>query len=156
MAVDFNQYASKGNEILSLLDRELGNQGREHAGRVLRCVLHAIRNRISPEESLQFIAQLPMSIKGLYVDGWKMSVLHKSVKTLDDLADEILMEGGRTAWRDFSSKADALVALRSVMKILSRFVSAGEFRDLAAIMPENLRKEVRSWGHVESAGVAES
>ncbi|MFZ9503810.1 MAG: DUF2267 domain-containing protein [Cyclobacteriaceae bacterium] len=151
MALDFNQYAAKGNEILASLDRELGDQGREHAGRVLRAVLHALRNRISAEESLQFIAQLPMALKGLYVDGWKMATLHKSVRTLDDLADEIIAEGGRTAWRDFASKADAMLALRSVMKVLSKFISAGEFKDIAAIMPEQLRQEVRTWGDLKSA-----
>ena len=151
MAIDFNQYAAKGNEILAQLDRELGDQGREHAGRVLRAVLHALRNRISAEESLQLLSQLPMALKGLYVDGWKMSTIHKSVRTLDDLADEIIAEGGRTAWRDFASKADAMLALRSVMKVLARFISSGEFKDIAAIMPEQLRAEVRTWGDLKSA-----
>jgi uncharacterized protein (DUF2267 family) len=92
-----------------------------------------------------------MALKGLYVDGWKMATLHKSVRTLDDLADEIIAEGGRTAWRDFASKADAMLALRSVMKVLSKFISAGEFKDIAAIMPEQLRQEVRTWGDLKSA-----
>lgn len=156
MAVEFNHYAEKGNEILAQLDKELGGQGREHAGRVLRCVLHAIRNRISPEESLQLIAQLPMALKGLYVDGWKMSTIHKDVKTLDDLSDEIIAECGRTAWRDFSSKADAMLALRSVMKILSRFISAGEWKDIAAVMPVHLQAEVRAWGDLKSSMALES
>ena len=155
MAVEFNQYAARGNEILAQLDKELGNKGREHAGRVLRAVLHALRNRISPEESLQLIAQLPMALKGLYVDGWKLSTIHKSVRTLDDLTDEIILEDGRTAWRDFSSKADAMLALRSVMKVLSRFISAGEWKDIAAVMPEGLRAEVRTWGDLKSAQAVE-
>jgi uncharacterized protein (DUF2267 family) len=155
MAVDFNHYAARGNELLAQLDKELGDKGREHAGRVLRAVLHALRNRISPEESLQLISQLPMAIKGLYVDGWKLSTIHKSVRTLDDLTDEIIMEGGRTAWRDFSSKADAMLALRSVMKVLSRFISPGEWKDIAAIMPEDLRDEVKTWGDLKSVQAVE-
>lgn len=155
MAVEFNQYAARGNELLARLDKELGNKGREHAGRVLRAVLHALRNRISPEESLQLIAQLPMALKGLYVDGWKLSTIHKSVKTLDDLTDEIITEGGRTTWRDFSSKADAMLALRSVMKVLSQFISPGEWKDIAAIMPEDLRAEVKTWGDLKSAQAVE-
>lgn len=151
MAVEFDQYAAKGNEVLAQLDRELGNQGRAHAGRVLRDVLHALRNRLTPEESMQFISQLPMALKGLYVDGWKLSKVHKSVRTLDDLTDEIILEGGRTAWKDYSSKADAMLALRSVMKVLSRFISSGEWKDIAAIMPEHLRAEVRTWGDLKSA-----
>lgn len=156
MAVEFNQYAAKGNEILAQLEKELGDQGREHAGRVLRCVLHAVRNRISAAESLQLIAQLPMALKGLYVDGWKLSTIHKSVRTLDDLADEIIAEGGRTAWRDFSSKADAMLALRSVMKILSQFISPGEWKDIAAVMPRHLQQEVSAWGDLNSQMAMES
>ena len=156
MSLEFNQYAAKGNEILAQLDKELGDQGKEHAGRVLRSVLHAIRNRIPPQESLQLVAQLPMALKGIYVDGWKMATVHKAVKTLDDLADEIIAEGGRTAWRDFTSKADALLALRSVMKVLSQFISAGEWKDIAAVMPEHLQSEVRAWGDLKSQMAVES
>jgi uncharacterized protein (DUF2267 family) len=150
MSVHFEKYAAKGNEVLAHLDRELGSKGTEHAGRVLRAVLHALRNRITPQESIQFISQLPMAIKALYVDGWKMSTLHKSIHTIDELSDEVIMEGGRTAWRDFSGKADAMLAVRAVMKVLAEFISPGEFADLAAVLPKGLDSEVRSWGDLKS------
>ena len=150
MSVNFEKYATKGNEVLYHLDRELGSRGIEHAGRVLRSVLHALRNRITPQESVQFMSQLPMALKALYVDGWKMSTLHKSVRNIDELADEVIMESGRTAWRDFSNKAEVLLAIRAVMKVLSAFVAPGEFSDLASILPAGLRTEVRSWGDLRS------
>ncbi len=150
MSVNFEKYAAKGNEVLYRLDKELGSKGTEHAGRVLRSVLHALRNRITPQESVQFISQLPMAIKALYVDGWRMATLHRSIHTIDDFADEVIMEDGRTAWRDFSSKADALLAIRAVMKVIAEFVSPGEFSDMAAILPQALRAEASSWGDLKS------
>lgn len=150
MSESFEKYAAKGNEVLYHLDRELGSKGTNHACRVLKSVLHALRNRITPQESVQFMSQLPMAVKALYVDGWKMSTLHKSVRNIDDLADEVIMESGRTAWRDFSNKAEALLAIRAVMKVLSDFISIGEFNDLASVLPAGLRTEVRSWGDLRS------
>lgn len=150
MAVQFEKYAAKGNELLARLDRELGSKGTDHAGRVLKSVLHALRNRITPQESSQIMAQLPMALKALYVDGWKMSTLHKSIHTIDDFADEVIMEAGRTAWRDFSGKADALLGIRAVMKVLAEFIAPGEFSDLAAVLPQSLRSEVLSWGDLKS------
>lgn len=150
MSVNFEQYAAKGNELLYHLDKELGSRGTDHAGRVLRSVLHALRNRITPQESVQLMSQLPMAVKALYVDGWKMATLHKSIRNIDELADEVIMESGRTAWRDFSNKAEALLAIRAVMKVLGDFISPGEFNDLAAILPAGLRTEARSWGDLKS------
>jgi uncharacterized protein (DUF2267 family) len=146
MALNFQQYAAKGNEILHRLDIVLGNKGTDHAGRVLRSVLHAFRNRFSIEESFQFLAQLPMALKSVYVDGWRPGKLHKSVKSIDDLADEVMDEDGRTVWRDFASTTEAVQAIRAVMGVLSEFVSPGELADIAATVPMDLKNEILNWG----------
>jgi len=38
-------------------------------GRIVRSVFHVLRDMLSTEESLQLIAQLPMALKSLYMDG---------------------------------------------------------------------------------------
>lgn len=145
MATDFDRYAATGREIVHYLDRELGGQGPEHAGRVLRAVLHALRNRLTTAESIHLVAQLPMALKGIYVDGWKLGNPDHRIRTADDLAQEVIREGGRTAWRDFSDTDDAYRAMVVVIKMLSGYVSAGEWADIEANLPEDLRSSLHSW-----------
>lgn len=71
MALNFNQYAQEGNAFLNEYTKQLGvGKDTEKAGRIFVSIMHALREIISVEESLQFIAQLPMFLKGAYVNGW--------------------------------------------------------------------------------------
>lgn len=38
-----------------------------------RAVLHALRDRIGPENAVHLSAQLPMLVRGLYYEGWHMA-----------------------------------------------------------------------------------
>ena len=143
--MDFDRYAFSGRELIRRIDHALGNQGPEHAGRVLRCVLHALRSRLTTEESLHVVAQLPMAIKGVYVDGWKPGPPNRSIRTGDDFAEEVIRVGGSAAWHDFSGPQDAREATREVMHVLSGFISPGEWSDIEAVLPLALRQEVREW-----------
>jgi uncharacterized protein (DUF2267 family) len=69
MALDFEKYAAKGNEFVRLVAEDL-QVSHDRAGRIIRAVFHALRNRLNHEESFQLLAQLPMVLKGVYVDGW--------------------------------------------------------------------------------------
>ncbi|MFT5735990.1 MAG: hypothetical protein ACI9SG_000323 [Maribacter sp.] len=44
----------------------------DKAGRIFTAIMHALRDIIPPEESLQFIAQLPIFLEGIFVNGWSM------------------------------------------------------------------------------------
>jgi uncharacterized protein (DUF2267 family) len=145
MPLNFEKYAAKGNEFINALEQELGNRGRDHAARVLKSVFRALRNRLSVNESMQFASQLPMALKSVYIDGWKPGKKQKRIQTLDDFANEVIHEDGLTAWRDFSSKEEAVMAIRAVMKTLSNYVSTGEMMDIATVFPMSMKEEVNSW-----------
>ncbi len=48
----------------------MGLSDRHAAYRVLRAVLHALRDRLTVAETVDLGAQLPMLIRGLYYEGW--------------------------------------------------------------------------------------
>lgn len=54
------------------------------AARIIRSVLHALRNRLSHQESFQLIAQLPMALKAVYVDGWKIKKEFQRISHLNE------------------------------------------------------------------------
>jgi len=148
MTLNFEKYAAKGNEFLNKLAVRLGDaENRDRAGRVLKCVLRALRNRISIEESLQLISQLPMVIKAVYVDGWKLNHEFVRIKTIEDFSAEVMKEDGAAAWRDFSSVEEATDAIEAVMKTLADYVSAGELHDIIDLMPREIKQHFTVWVH---------
>ncbi|MBU3713719.1 MAG: DUF2267 domain-containing protein [Ferruginibacter sp.] len=138
MSLDFEKYAAKGNEIINKLSAEL-ELPRDNAGRVMRSVLHALRNRLTIEESFQLLAQLPLVLKGVYVDGWKLTKPFSRIHYLEDFIEEVKNEDGRTADYDFDNAENSKHAIKSTFKILSYYLSEGELEDMMAVLPKALK-----------------
>ena len=148
MALNFEKHAAKGNEFVNRLAARLGDEdNRDRAGRVLRCVLHALRNRLTVVESFQLMAQLPMAIKALYIEGWQPFRSHEKIKTMQELGEEVVRLDGLSAWRDFSGIEDALEGLEAVIKTMADYVSAGELHDLVAVLPQDMKESFMVWSH---------
>jgi uncharacterized protein (DUF2267 family) len=142
VALDFEKYAIKGNEFVGLVAEDL-DLPVDKAGRIIRSVLHALRNRLVHEESFQLLAQLPMAMKGVYVDGWKFSKPFSRIRHLDDFLDEVREEDGGLAGYDFGNQASAKVAVGAVFKALRFFVTEGEMNDIIGVMPDELKKFIK-------------
>lgn len=146
MALEFEKYAMKGNEFLNRLAKQLGDENdRERAARILRSVFRTLRNNLTTEESFQLLAQLPMAMKGVYVDGWKIDQPHKRIKTIEDFANEVIKEEGTTAWRDFSSIEEVIQSVRAVIKVMASYVSPEEMEQVAGTLPKNIRDIFHDW-----------
>ncbi|MFZ1368803.1 MAG: DUF2267 domain-containing protein [Ferruginibacter sp.] len=142
MALDFEKYAIKGNEFVGLVAEDL-EVPVDKAGRIVRSVMHALRNRLVHEESFQLLAQLPMAMKGIYVDGWKFNKPFNRIRHLDDFLDEVKMEDAGMAGYDFGNQASAKVAVGAVFKALHFFVTEGEMNDIIGVMPDELKKFIK-------------
>jgi uncharacterized protein (DUF2267 family) len=138
MLLDFDKFAMKGNEFLHRLENNLGVKNRAHAARVLKSTCRVLRNHFTFEESLQLISQLPMAIKGIYVDGWKKGQ-HQKIKTVDDLLTEVIQEEGDTVLLDFENKEDILDAIRAVIETMRFYVSAEEMDQALGTLPKQIQ-----------------
>jgi uncharacterized protein (DUF2267 family) len=138
MSLDFEKFAMKGNEFLHKLEDNLGGDERGHAARILKSTFRVLRNHLTFEESLQLLAQLPIAIKGIYVDGWKKGE-HKKIKTVDDFLIEILQEEGDNAWRDFNDKDEIIDCVRAVVDTMRMYVSGGEMDQALATLPKKIQ-----------------
>ena len=89
MAINFDKFAQEGNLFLKELAQQLGHP-QEHArtGIILRAVLHTLRERITISESFNMLAQLPMFLKGIYVDNWKYSEKPVRINTKGEFFEE--------------------------------------------------------------------
>lgn len=139
MALDFEKYAARGNEFVNLVRQDLGIS-RDKASRIIQAVLHALRNRLTHEESFQLMAQLPLALKGIYVDGWKFGREFTRIHSLEDFLEEIRNEDGGLAGFDFGNNAKAELAAGSVFRALKNFISEGEMKDVVDVLPTELKE----------------
>ncbi|GLQ56580.1 DUF2267 domain-containing protein [Devosia nitrariae] len=68
----FNHTIEEANIWLKAVAERLHFEDRRHAYSALRATLHALRDRLAPESAVHMSAQLPMLIRGLFFEGWKM------------------------------------------------------------------------------------
>src|SRR3979409_215181 len=68
----FTTTVDKTNRILHEIEEAFGwpKERRNQSYAALRGVLHALRDRLTVEETAQLAAQLPMLVRGLYYEGW--------------------------------------------------------------------------------------
>jgi uncharacterized protein (DUF2267 family) len=145
MALDFEKYAMKGTEFLSLLKESLGTEDDGHAARILRSTFRVLRNHFTFEESLQLLSQLPMAIKSVYVDGWKKGE-YKRIHNVDDFLLEIIQKDGDSARRDFVDNEEILDSVRAVIDTMRVYVSAQEMDQALATLPREIRGLFEPYG----------
>ncbi len=140
MQTPFDKYAKHGNQFLSQLADELNmSADQERVLRILKAVLHGIRNRIVPVESAQLISQLPMMIKAVYVDGWQIGKHQERIATFEEFVAEVYHIGGGFNELAFASRMEVVNAIQAVLKVLKNHVSEGEFNDILVSMPIKLQ-----------------
>jgi len=130
----FDTTVHKTHTWLHEIMQELGWEDRHKAYLGLRTTLHALRDRLSVEETAQLGAQLPMLIRGLYYEGWNPTgkpekVRHKTA-FLAPIRDHF-----RDDWH-----VDPEEIARAVLKVLTQHVSEGEIADIKHCLPTELRE----------------
>lgn len=154
MIPDFNRDARMGNEFVHRLAVRLGDEENlERASRILRSVLRVLRNHLTFDESLHLMAQLPMILKGLYVDGWLITEHNRIIYTIDDFVSEVISEEGSYSSRDFTTRGEAIHAIRIVWETLADYVSEGELDRILAVLPPAVRKELKAWLQEEESNL---
>lgn len=129
----FDETVQLSNEWLIELMRAVNWDDKYRAYRLLRATLHALRDRLTAHEAVQFGAQLPMLIRGLYYDGWHMRDTSPSERTKSAFLAHI-----EAAFKQ-DPNADTEGLVREVFKLLARRISPGEIDDVKHILPPDVR-----------------
>lgn len=140
MAINFDKFAQEGNLFLKELAQQLGHpEEQARSGIILRAVLHTLRERITMGESLNMLAQLPMFLKGVYVDNWKYSEKPVRINTKEEFFEEVEKHQDQYGEQQFDWKKSTEEIVRIVIKELGKYVSKGEFEDITAQLPKDLK-----------------
>jgi uncharacterized protein (DUF2267 family) len=137
MASQFEHYAYEGNIFLKKVAGELGApDDTECAFRVSQAVFYTLRDRITIEESQDLISQLPMAIKAVYVNGWKLGKAREKYKTRQEFFNAVYEHGAPTADRDLGD--DPHPKVQAVFKAIKHYVSEGEMRHVKSQLPQEI------------------
>tara|TARA_R110002051_G_scaffold26108_2_gene63071 strand:+ start:634 stop:1086 length:453 start_codon:yes stop_codon:yes gene_type:complete len=146
MALNFNQYATEGNTFLKDYAKEMNMPNdRDKAARIFTSIMHALRDIIPTEESLQLISQLPMFLKAVYVNGWSIKNKKPKVKHIAEFLDLVRAHDWPAAINDFEYSDE--VAERYVdttFIYLRKYISLGEMEDIRDSLPKDLKSMIYS------------
>lgn len=132
-ATNFSQAAQQAQQWVNELAGDLGWEERR-AYRLLRGVLHALRDSLTPEEMSDLSSQLPILVRGIYFEGWQpLQVLVRDRKK-----EEFVARIEKDFTDDPLNDPDAAIA--AVFRLLDRHISQGEIVQVRQSMRKSLRQ----------------
>ncbi|TLP81772.1 DUF2267 domain-containing protein [Maribacter sp. ACAM166] len=146
MALNFNQYATEGNTFLKEYTKEMNlGTDTDKGGRIFTAIMRALRDIIPPEESLQLIAQLPMFLKGVYVNGWNIKKQKPKIKHMPEFVELVRQHDNPAAGGDFGEDDDlAERYIDTTFIYLRKYISLGEMEDIRDGLPKDLKSMIYS------------
>jgi uncharacterized protein (DUF2267 family) len=121
------------NGWLKWLAEDGGLRDRPHAYSALRAVLHALRDRMTPEQAVHLGAQLPLLVRGVYYEGWRIAGKPGVERHLEDFLTKIAAELAP------SLSVDPDTVARAVFALLWRELDPGEAAKVVDNLPMPLR-----------------
>ncbi|HYG15052.1 MAG TPA: DUF2267 domain-containing protein [Bacteroidia bacterium] len=134
-AAAFRRYAEESNRFINDVADELGTDDTGMALRVTRAVLHAVRDRITPDDAVQFGQGLPMMLKGIYFDQYDISRTPVVIRSTRRFLEYIQDKNRFAAVSDFRYEDGVIRALQAVFTVLENHMSIGQVDHVLNLLP---------------------
>src|SRR5689334_19346167 len=112
----------RSNAWFNELMQELNWTDRRQTYVAFRCVLHALRDHLSPKDAVYVGEQLPMLIRGFYFEHWDVSRKPPVLRSRKDFSSYVAANLSRDGQQTF----DAESVTRAVFRLLDRKATDGE------------------------------
>lgn len=130
----FDTSLEKTNLLLKNIEEDFGWEGRRHqAYAALRAVLHAFRDRLQVDDAINFSAQLPLFLKGVFLDGWQpdeVPIKMNKDEFLNRIQSEFI----------FDYKGDTTNLVQIVFTHIFEIVDPFEAEKIKKTLPEDIRE----------------
>ncbi len=130
--------AEKASIWLKDVATELGDDDRQYAYKVLRAVLHTLRDRLTIELAAKLAAQLPTLIRGIFYEDWTPGRAPMRAHDVDSFLEHVVSEGR------LGGETEASVAVTAVMTVLRKRLGDEEIEAILAVVPEKLRTLIKA------------
>jgi uncharacterized protein (DUF2267 family) len=129
----FDHTVQESNGWIKEIAEYLETPNRQVAYHALRGVLFALRDRLTVDEAFNLAAQLPLVIRGLFFEGYKVTGRPQKYHAEEFLArveNELGAAGGASPER----------ATRAVLLVLHNHIAEGELFDIFDELPKDIRR----------------
>jgi uncharacterized protein (DUF2267 family) len=130
----FDKTLQETNAWLKIVMDDLRIDSRERAYAALRATMHALRDRIGPENANHLGAQLPLLLRGTFYEGWHMARTPTRERHLQDFLDHIAKELPKPL------NDDPQRAAHAAFSAMRQRLDPGEFNKLLRILPAELQQ----------------
>lgn len=120
--------------LQSIADKVAAHGDKELAWAVLGATLHALRDRLQPGAAIHLGAQLPMLIRGLYYDRWRITPEPPKERHREQFFDRVCKELP-AGWQ-----LDGEASVRAVFGVMHEKMDPGEITKVIRQMPKELRE----------------
>jgi uncharacterized protein (DUF2267 family) len=128
----FDTTLNETNRWLEALEDPLGGD-RHQAYVAMRAVMHVLRDRLEPGSAMRLAAQLPLLLKGVYVEGWRPDETPVRLRTAGAFVEAV-----RAALpQNFVFDAEA--ATRAALAVLWSQMDGGAMEKVRREVPDDLR-----------------
>ncbi|CAN5468787.1 hypothetical protein BH23BAC1_BH23BAC1_23280 [soil metagenome] len=115
-------------------------EDQDTTARILKAVMHSIRDRIAIGENLDFLSQLPMFLKGIYVEQWKYYDQVERIDSLEGFKNKVKREQEKYVEREFDWDISTEDIIKTVFNSLEQYVTAGQIEHLRNMLPQELKQ----------------
>lgn len=121
------------HEWINELTERLGWSHQKDALKLMRVVMHKVRDHLHPDELAQLSAQLPLLIRGMMFEGWlpkhtpvRQRDVHVFIAEIEEQVGDMLEYRG-------------VEDIQTVFKLFNSRISRGETDDIRANLPTDIR-----------------
>lgn len=144
MSFNINKFAQEGFTFVHELSNQLGHPGEDEAtSRLLRAVLHTLRDRITMSESLDVLAQLPMFLKAVYVEQWKYREKPLKYESMEEFCAHVKEEQSRMGERDFQWNESTEELIRRTFAALGKYLTQRQARHVMDQLPKEIKETLQ-------------
>lgn len=129
----FDTTVQQSNEWLKGVGARLKPCDRRQAYEALRAVLHVLRDRLPLDGVLGLSAQLPLLLRGVFLEGWRPGNGPTDIRqplTFAEAVERLLPP---------AFPREGLGATKAVFEVMAEHLDAGETEKLIAYLPAPLR-----------------
>jgi uncharacterized protein (DUF2267 family) len=115
------------------LDSRLAWNNKPRSYRLLKAVLHALRDSLQVNEAVDLGAQLPGLLRGNYYEQWRPAITPIKNRSVDDFLNRVN--------EDFKKDPlpNSAQAVMTVFQLLTKKITEGEINDVRRALPEEVR-----------------
>lgn len=143
MALNFNAVAQEGNTFLNQLADKLGHPGEQDRGqvtRILKAVMHSLRDCMDFRENLHVIAQLPLALKAVWVDQWDYKEKPHRPRNIEEFEELVKSYQRLYGEQNFDWKKSTDEIVRITIDCLKVYISTGEAIHVMGQLPKEVQE----------------